>query len=76
VEDLAAPGVLEYTWDLLYVTMFIQMTTCFLSDLFFLVSFIPPMIGFYHAWIKVIYPWISKPDAPSQVRPQNSDLRA
>jgi len=57
---------MEYTWDLLYVTMFVQITTCFLSDLFFLVSFVPPTIGFYYAWTMYIYPWISKPDAPPQ----------
>jgi len=64
---------MEYTWDLLYVTMFVQITTCFLSDLFFLVSFVPPTIGFYYAWTMYIYPWISKPDAPPQASPSNYD---
>jgi len=66
--DLDSKGVLEYTWDLLYVIMFIQMATCFLSDVFFLVAFVPPAIGFYFAWTMYIYPWISKPDQPREVR--------
>ena len=60
--DLSQSGVIEYTWDMLYVTMFVQLTTGFLSDLFWLIHFFPPCIGFYYLWTMVIYPWISKPD--------------
>lgn len=123
-EDLDQKGgVIEYTWDMLYVTLFVQLTTGFISDWFWLLytvrdparrrcfvlrpaphaprlvlraprlvlhasyfaprfasprvprrcyccsftrsrapSQIPPCIGLYYLWIKVIYPWISKPD--------------
>ena len=61
--DLDQSGVLEYTWDMLYVTMFVQLGTGFISDWFWLIYLIPPIIGFYFLWTKVIYPWISKPDA-------------
>ena len=62
-------GVLEYTWDMLFVTMFVQLATGFLSDVFWLVHLIPPSIGFYYLWIKVIYPWISKPDPEAAPMP-------
>ena len=61
--DLSTPGgVLEYTWDMLYITIFVQLTTGFVSDLFWLLYLIPPSVGTYFLWVKVIYPWISKPD--------------
>lgn len=56
------PHARRYTWDLLYVTMFVQLTTGFLSDWFWLFSAVPPSIGVYYLWTSVIYPWISKPD--------------
>lgn len=60
--DMGQAGVIEYTWDMLYVTMFVQLSTGFISDLFWLVYTIPPCVAFYYAWTKIIYPWISKPD--------------
>ena len=38
--DLSQPGVIEYTWDILYVTMFVQLTTAFFSDWFWLIYLI------------------------------------
>ena len=67
-EDMDSKGVLEYVWDLLYVTMFIQLGTGFVSDWFWVTAIFPPIIGFYFLWIWYIYPWISKPDAePEQM---------
>ena len=64
-------GVIEYTWDMLFVTQFVQLTTCFLSDWFWLIYLIPPNIGLYFLWTRIIYPWISKPDAePQQMEPE------
>eukprot|EP00316_Scyphosphaera_apsteinii_P022466 CAMPEP_0119312478 /NCGR_PEP_ID=MMETSP1333-20130426/26631_1 /TAXON_ID=418940 /ORGANISM="Scyphosphaera apsteinii, Strain RCC1455" /LENGTH=153 /DNA_ID=CAMNT_0007317107 /DNA_START=66 /DNA_END=527 /DNA_ORIENTATION=- len=60
--DLDDKGVIEYVRDLLYVTMFVQLTTGFISDWFWLFAMVPPCVGTYFAWVKVIYPWISKPD--------------
>ena len=60
--DLSQPGVLEYSWDMLYVTMFVQLATAFISDWFWLIYTIPPSVGFYFLWTGVIYPWISRPD--------------
>ena len=62
--DLDSKGVIEYTWDLLYTTMFVQLATGLLSDWFALVAVVPPCIGFYYAWTQYVYPWISKPDEP------------
>ena len=59
-------GVLEYTWDMLYTTIFVQLSTGFISDLFWLLYLIPPCIGFYYLWTRIIYPWISKPDEEPQ----------
>ena len=61
--DLSQSGVIEYTWDLLYVNLFVQLTSGFVSDWFWLLYLIPPSVGFYYLWTKLIYPWISKPDA-------------
>jgi len=61
--DMDGKGVLEYSWDLLFVTMFIQLGTGLVSDWFWLTAIIPPVIGMYYLWVKVIYPWISTPDA-------------
>lgn len=67
--DLGQSGVLEYTWDMLYVTMFVQLTTGFISDWFWLLYLIPPCVAFYYLWTKVIYPWISKPDEEKEEMP-------
>ena len=64
--DMSQSGVTEYTWDMLYTTIFVQLSTGFISDLFWLIYLIPPSIGFYFLWTKVIYPWISKPDEEAQ----------
>jgi len=64
-EDLNKGGMIEYTWDMLLVTVFVQLATAFLSDYFWLLFLLPPSIGFYYLWIKVIYPWISAPEAPT-----------
>ena len=64
--DLSQPGVTEYTWDMLFTTEFVQLTTCFVSDAFWLVYLVPPTVGFYFLWTMVIYPWISKPDEEPQ----------
>ena len=89
-EDLDQKGVIEYTWDMLYMTLFVQLTTGFVSDWFWLLYTassaparaplltpraaarsrrldappwqIPPCIGLYYLWIKVVYPWIATPD--------------
>ena len=70
--DLSQPGVIEYTWDILYVTMFVQLTTAFFSDWFWLIYLIPPGIGFYYLWTMVIYPYISRPDAPAAPGPMDA----
>ena len=62
--DMSQAGMIEYTWDLLYTTMFVQLATGLLSDWFALVAVVPPCIGFYYAWTQYVYPWISKPDEP------------
>ena len=67
--DLSQEGVTEYTWDMLYVTMFVQLGTGFVSDLFWLIYLIPPSVAFYFLWTKVIYPWISKPDEDKEELP-------
>ena len=70
-EDMDAQGgVIEYTRDMLYVTAFIQLATGFVSDWFWLLHLVPPTIGFYFLWVKVIYPWISKPDAEPDAAPE------
>ena len=70
-EDMDAQGgVIEYTRDMLYVTAFIQLATGFVSDWFWLLHLVPPTIGFYVLWVKVIYPWISKPDAEPDAAPE------
>jgi len=61
--DLSQAGVLEYSWDMLYTTMFVQLSSAFISDWFWLLYLIPPCIGFYFLWTMVIYPWISRPDS-------------
>ncbi|KAL3913332.1 MAG: hypothetical protein SGPRY_008018 [Prymnesium sp.] len=62
-ENLDQAGVLEYTWDMLYIALFVQvLTTGFIHDGFFILLTIPPCIGVYYLWIKVIYPWISRPE--------------
>uniref|UniRef100_A0A7S2DRR1 Transmembrane protein 208 n=1 Tax=Haptolina brevifila TaxID=156173 RepID=A0A7S2DRR1_9EUKA len=65
--DLNQPGVMEYTWDIMYVMMFVQIGSGFISDWFWLFAVIPPSFGLYFLWIKVIYPWISKPDPEAQL---------
>jgi hypothetical protein len=35
-EDMRQEGVIEYSWDMLWTTMFIQLTSGFISDLFWL----------------------------------------
>merc|ERR1712232_1215778 len=55
--DMGQAGVIEYTWDILYVTIFVQITTGFVSDLFWIVYAILPCIAFYYLWTMVIYPW-------------------
>lgn len=67
--DLSQSGVLEYTWDMLYVTMFVQLGSGFVSDWFWLVYLIPPCIALYFLWTMVIYPWISKPDPEKEDMP-------
>ncbi len=44
------------------MTIFLQLSTGFLSDWFWLFSLVPPTIGVYYLWTMIIYPWISKPD--------------
>ena len=66
-EDMDAQGgVIEYTRDMLYVTAFVQVMTSFVSDWWWLLHLVPPSIGFYFLWTKVVYPWISKPDPEPQ----------
>ena len=67
--DLSQAGMLEYTWDMLYTTFFVQLTTAFISDWFWLIYLIPPSMGFYYLWTKIIYPWISTPDAEKEDLP-------
>ena len=69
--DLNQKGVIEYTWDMLYTTMFVQLSTAFISDWFWLLYLIPPAIGLYYLWTMVIYPWISRPDANADADPGN-----
>ena len=51
--DMSQAGVIEYTWDMLYTTIFVQLATC-ASDWFWLVYLIPPCVGFYFLWTRVI----------------------
>lgn len=67
--DLSQKGMLEYTWDMLYTTFFVQLTTGFISDWFWLIYLVPPSMGLYYLWTLVIYPWISKPDAEKEEIP-------
>ena len=60
--DLDQKGVLEYCWDMVYTTAFVQLSTAFVSDWFWLLMLVPPAIGVYFLWTMLIYPWISKPD--------------
>ena len=60
----------RYCWDMLYTSMFVQLGSGFVSDLFWLVYLIPPSVGFYYLWVKVIYPWISKPDEEPEPMPE------
>ena len=60
-------GVIEYSWDMLFLTVFVQLGTGLLSDWLWLVYTIPPAVGLYYLWVKVIYPWISKPDEEPNV---------
>ena len=57
---------------MLYVTMFVQLGSGFISDLFWLLHLVPPSIGFYFLWTKVVYPWISKPDPEPEDVPQQA----
>ncbi|KAL1507087.1 hypothetical protein AB1Y20_007946 [Prymnesium parvum] len=75
-EDLGQAGVLEYTWDMLYTTLFVQLATGFLHDGFWLLFTIPPCIGVYFLWTKVIYPWISKPDSNAPLSAEEEKRRA
>ena len=59
-------GVIEYCWDMLFVTIFVQLGTGFISDWLWLVYTVPPAIGLYYLWVKIVYPWISKPDEEPQ----------
>ena len=59
-------GVIEYCWDMLFVSIFVQLGTGFVSDWLWLVYTVPPAIGLYYLWVKIIYPWISKPDEEPQ----------
>merc|ERR1711935_862842 len=61
-DDLDQEGVIEYCWDMLFLAVFVQLGTGFLSDWLWLVYTVPPAIGLYYLWVKIIYPWISKPD--------------
>ena len=75
--DPLAKTVIEYTWDILFTTMFVQLATAFISDWFWLVGTIPPSVGCYFLWTMVIYPWISKPDEPREPMPgQGQDRKA
>ena len=51
--DLDQKGFLEYVWDMLYWTMFVQLGSGFVSDLFWLLHFVPPTVAFYYLWTKV-----------------------
>ena len=44
------------------MTIFLQLSTGFLSDWCWLFSLVPPTIGVYYLWTMIIYPWIIKPD--------------
>lgn len=57
---------------MLYTTMFVQLTTGFLSDWFWLIYLVPPTIALYMLWTRVVYPWISKPDPEAVPQPQQS----
>mmetsp|Transcript_14400 Transcript_14400/g.34855 ORF Transcript_14400/g.34855 Transcript_14400/m.34855 type:complete len:160 (+) Transcript_14400:15-494(+) len=59
--ELFQKGLVEYCWDMVWITLFVQVASC-ASDWFWLIYLIPPCVGAYYAWTLVIYPWISKPD--------------
>ena len=64
--DSLTPHLDRYTWDMLYITLFVQLGSGFISDWFWVFYLIPPGIGLYFLWTKVIYPWISRPDAEAE----------
>lgn len=74
--DLSQAGVLEYSWDMLYTTMFVQLSSAFISDWFWLLYLIPPSIGLYFLWTMVIYPWISRPDPEPAEAPDTQGKKA
>ena len=64
---------------MLFVSIFVQLGTGFVSDWLWLVYTVPPTIGLYYLWVKIIYPWISKPDVeeetPEMAKKREKDER-
>ena len=62
---------------MLFVSIFVQLGTGFVSDWLWLVYTVPPAIGLYYLWVKIIYPWISKPDEekPNPMEQQKTKVK-
>ncbi|KAG8468320.1 hypothetical protein KFE25_013403 [Diacronema lutheri] len=73
--ELFQKGLVEYCWDMVWVTMFVQLLACYTEWAWVLYS-IPPAIGScyggYTLWMRVVYPWISKVDS----LPEDDDAMA
>jgi hypothetical protein len=55
--DLNQKGLIEYHWDLLYVTWFVQITSLY-SKWFWLVMLVIPAFTVFKLWGTVIKPWL------------------
>mmetsp|Transcript_16261 Transcript_16261/g.18090 ORF Transcript_16261/g.18090 Transcript_16261/m.18090 type:complete len:175 (+) Transcript_16261:15-539(+) len=53
--DLCGKGIIEYHWDALYITWFVQLA-CNLSSYFWFIFLIIPLFGIYKLWVDFIGP--------------------
>eukprot|EP01121_Diplochlamys_sp_Union-15-3_P010228 TRINITY_DN2851_c0_g1_i4.p1 TRINITY_DN2851_c0_g1~~TRINITY_DN2851_c0_g1_i4.p1 ORF type:complete len:186 (+),score=27.32 TRINITY_DN2851_c0_g1_i4:48-560(+) len=70
--DLDMKGLVEYHWDVLYITWFCFVTTL-ISDWFWLVFLVVPAFALYKIWFEVLYPtWQAKRMMEQQREEMNS----
>ncbi|KAI5066935.1 hypothetical protein GOP47_0017463 [Adiantum capillus-veneris] len=55
--DMSGGGLASYLHDVLYITMFVQLSSI-LSDKFWFVYLVIPAFAFYKLWQLVLYPYI------------------
>eukprot|EP00741_Cyanophora_paradoxa_P016142 tig00000042_g15582.t1 len=66
-QDLDSKGIVEYYFDVLYITLFVQAGTM-ISDWFWLVYLVIPAFALYKAWVYIIYPWwFAKQEEPEEM---------